>query len=320
MKTRISILLAVVAALASGVLSAQENEHGWVKYEGNPVFGGPETGTMFDAQVTTHGKAKFNMYVSWRPKKAIALTHSDDGINWSEPVVVLRNDETSGWEDDINRTCTIFWNGQYHMWYTGQARNYSKIGYAVSDDGVNFRRVTKMPVLIPERPHEGYSVMNPYVIRDEERGVFRMWYACGETYEPNVLCYAESTDGIHWEKSPLNPIFVHGWEEWEQNRIGACEVHQMGDGTYAMFYIGYKDIHTAHIGVAFSKDGVTGWERYDNNPIVAPYEGTWDSNSCYKPSVYRDVENNKWHLWYNGRSAGYEYIGYVVHEGLDITK
>ena len=81
MKTRISILLAVVAALASGVLSAQENEHGWVKYEGNPVFGGPETGTMFDAQVTTHGKAKFNMYVSWRPEKAIALTHSDDGIN-----------------------------------------------------------------------------------------------------------------------------------------------------------------------------------------------------------------------------------------------
>lgn len=42
--------------------------------------------------------------------------------------------------------------------------------------------------------------------------------------------------------------------------------------------------------------------------------------ACYKPTVYRDVKNNMWHLWYNGRPGGDEYIGYVTHEGLDITK
>ena len=317
MKKIIATVLVAASVLCGGAAHAQE--HGWVKYEGNPVFGGPETGTMFDANVITQGEAKFNMYVSWRPEKAIALTRSNDGVNWSDPIVVLRNDVTSGWEDDLNRSCTLFYNGQYHMWYTGQARGYSKIGYAISDDGVNFRRVTKEPVLVPELPHEGFSVMNPYVIRDEEKGVFRMYYSSGETYEPNVHCVAESADGIHWKKSPLNPIFVKGYG-WEQDRVGGCEVHKMEDGTYALFYIGYSDIHTAKIGVAFSKDGITQWQRYEHNPIVVPVEGTWDANSCYKPTVYRDVENNKWHLWYNGRANAKEYIGYVTHEGLDITK
>lgn len=317
-KILLTFLVVAASALCCTAL-AQDSSHGWVKNENNPVFGGPKTGTMFDANVITEGKAKFNMYVSWRPEMAIALTYSDNGVNWSDPIVVLRNDPTSGWEDNLNRSCTLYWNGQYHMWYTGQARGYSKIGYAISYDGINFRRVTKMPVLIPEYPHEGFSVMNPYVIRDEERGVFRMWYASGETFEPNVLCYAESSDGIHWDKSPLNPIYVHG-EGWEQDRVGGCEVHKMDDGRYALFYIGYSDIHTAHIGVAFSEDGITGWERYEHNPIVVPEEGSWDAAACYKPTVYRDAENNMWHLWYNGRTGGAEYIGYVTHEGLDITK
>jgi len=30
------------------------------------------------------------------------------------------------------------------------------------------------------------------------------------------------------------------------------------------------------------------------------------------------VENNRWLLWYNGRHASAEYIGLVIHEGLDL--
>ena len=153
----------------------------------------------------------------------------------------LEVDETSGWEDNINRASVWFKDGVYHMWYTGQARGYSKIGYATSRDGVRFTRVSRMPVMISERPHEGFSVMNPHVRWDDARGVWRMWYASGETYEPNVLCYAESKDGLVWEKSPLNPIFVKG-SGWEKDRVGGCEVHPLPDGRWAMFYIGYKPI------------------------------------------------------------------------------
>ena len=298
-------------------IPAATHENGWLKRGDGPVLGGPEMGTCFDVNVIPDGSAKFNMYFSWRPKKAIALSRSEDGIAWTDPKIVLEYDESSGWEDDLNRSCTLFLDGIYHMWYTGQARGYSKIGYAVSNDGEHFERVTTDPVMVPEFNYEGYSVMNPYVLYDEDRGVFRMWYACGETYEPNMIAYAESEDGLRWTRSPLNPIFVKGGD-WEQDRIGGCEVHRLPDGRFIMFYIGYSDIHTARIGAAISPDGIRQWKRLDSNPLIEPTEGYFDALACYKPSVYRDEENDRWLLWYNGRNQGAEYIGYAVHEGLKL--
>jgi hypothetical protein len=159
--------------------------------------------------------------------------------------------------------------------------------------------------------------MNPYVRWDGSRGVWRMWYASGETFEPNVICYAESKDGVKWEKSPLNPIFVKG-RGWEKERVGGCEVHPLPDGRWAMFYIGYSDIHTASIGCAVSPDGVTQWKRLAANPVVKPTPGGWDAEAVYKPSVFMDAEGGRWRLWYNGRTGTQEYIGMVEKDGLDL--
>jgi len=210
------------------------------------------------------------------------------------------------------------------MWYTGQAKRadgvrVSRIGYATSTDGVRFTRVRKEPVMVPERDFEKTSVMNPYVRWDEGRGVWRMWYAAGETYEPNVLCYAESSDGLSWRKWEGNPMFGKGSPlSWDRDRVGACEVHPLPDGRWAMFYIGYSDVDTARIGCAISPDGLTAWRRLPQNPIVAPDVGTWNGSACYKPSVVRDEKNNRWLLWYNGRNGSPEYVGCAVHEGLDL--
>lgn len=316
----LSVMLAI-AVSGGTTLKAQTfvSDPTWVKHSANPVLGGPELGTCFDVNIIAQGKAKYNMYFSWRPQKSIALSYSDNGTQWTDPVIVLSFDETSGWEDDLNRSCTLYYNGKYHMWYTGQARGYSKIGYAISDDGIHFERVQKEPVMVPQFNYEGFSVMNPYVIRDEQKGVFRMYYASGETYEPNVLCVAESTDGIHWERSLLNPIFVHGGRgQWDQDRVGGCEVHRQADGSYVMFYIGYYDIDTARIGAAVSPDGLTQWKRLSTNPLVQPEANAWDASACYKPSVWQDKENNRWMLWYNGRNQSAEYVGFVTRQGLQL--
>ena len=146
------------------------------KYENNPVLGNPELGTCFDIYVTRRN-GRYRMDFSWRPKKSLAVTFSDDGINWESPQITLEYNEDSGWEDNINRNCVIEHNGKYMMWYTGQARGHSFIGYAESADGIHFNRVMNEPVMISEYPWEGFSVMNPCVIYDEER--FKMWYAAG---------------------------------------------------------------------------------------------------------------------------------------------
>lgn len=315
MKTCVKVFCGVVVWGVVSAAVAATGDDGWVKYAGNPVMGSPELGTCFDLNVVPWGAAKYNSYFSWRPQKCIALARSEDGVHWSAPVKCLSADPTSGWEDDLNRATVWLRDGIYHMWYTGQARGYSKIGYATSTDGVRFARVSTEPVLVPEFPHEGFSVMNPYVRWDAARKVWRMWYASGETYEPNVICYAESPDGLRWKKSPLNPIFVKG-AGWDKDRVGACEVHPLDDGRWVMFYIGYSDVHTARIGGAISPDGIRGWRRLKANPLVEPTPDAWDSSAVYKPSVVREA--NRWRLWYNGRTSNREYIGMVDHAGLDL--
>ena len=281
------------------------------KYENSPVFGDVSTGTMFDAFVRKYG-GRYRMDVSWRPKAAFAVTFSDDGVHWEDPIITLDCDPSSGWENIVNRNCVIpdpKGNG-WLMWYTGQvwegSRGRSWIGVARSEDGLRFERFRKDPILVPEYDFEKESVMNPFVMFDD--GKFRMWYAAGETYEPNAICYAESEDGINWTKHPDNPIFSCAPEnEYEQERIGACDILKE-DGGYLMFYIGYRDINTACICAARSKDGVTGWERVPENPLVTPTENAWDCDSCYKPTAVR-ADDGSYIVWYNGRAGGCEYIG-----------
>ena len=286
------------------------------KFEGNPVLGSKELGTCFDVYVTREN-GLYRMDFSWRPKKSLAVTFSRDGIHWDTPQITLAPDETTGWEDRLNRNCVLKIGDTYQMWYTGQARGFSFIGYAESKDGIHFERVLKEPVLISERAWEGFSVMNPCVLYEE--GVYRMWYAAGETYEPNVLAYAESTDGIHWVKSPINPIYVKDKNnEYEADRVGGCYVEKTEDMGYVMFYIGYRDIHTANICVAKSPDGITRWERSKHNPLVVPTPEGWDAAACYKPSVLWNEEENKWMLWYNGRIGRDERIGLTTKAGREL--
>ena len=292
----------------------------WTQYAGNPILGGERLGTCFDVNVVRDGPAPWTMYFSWRPRKAIALVRSEDGFAWTqEPEICLEADPSSGWEDNINRSCTVFRDGLWHLWYTGQAGGVSRIGYATSRAGVHFERVRREPVMVPERDWEKCSVMNPYVRWDAARGLWRMWYAAGETYEPNVIGYAESPDGLVWRKREDGPMFEHGPRDaWDRARVGGCEVHPLPDGRWILFYIGYSDIDTARIGAAVSEDGVTGWRRLDANPLVAPDLGTWNGSSCYKPSAVRDAERGRWIVYYNGRNGHPEAIGAAIHDGLDL--
>ena len=257
------------------------------------------------------------MDFSWRPKKSLAVTFSDDGIHWEKPQITLEFNEESGWEDNLNRNCVLKVNGKYMMWYTGQARGHSYIGYAESEDGIRFKRVINEPVMVSEYPWEGFSVMNPCVLYDE--GKFKMWYASGETIEPNVLAYAESDDGIHWKKSIINPIFTK--EEgniYEQDRVGGCQVIKTDDMGYLMFYIGYETVEKAQICMAHSDNGITQWKKSSLNPIVTPDTGAWDADACYKPSFLWNEEEEKWMLWYNGRNNLDEFVGYVTKEGRQL--
>ena len=293
---------------------------GWEKFEGNPVLGG-SYGVCFDISVLEMDGG-YRMYFSWRTRKSIAVTDSRDGFSWSEPEICLAPRPTpQGWENDLNRPAVVYREGIYHMWYTGQFHSgdrggTSHIFYAVSEGGIHFQRKQDEPVLWPEEPWEKSSLMCPDVMWEEEEQLYKMWYSGGEKYEPNAIGYAVSKDGIHWEKRAGNPVFQADPENpWEQHKAAGCHVIKL-DGEYLMFYIGYQNEDYAQIGLAKSKDGVSGWMRHPENPIIAPDPGAWDGEACYKP--YAIYDGNRWMLWYNGRKGHVEQIGVAVHEGWEL--
>lgn len=127
-----------------------------------------------------------------------------------------------------------------------------------------------------------------------EDGKYKMWYSAGETYEPNVIAYAESDDCFNWKKIRINPILVRDKTNTiEKGRIGGCYVIHTEDMGYLMFYIGYENIDTARVFVAKSKNGITGWERSAINPLVEPTKDSWDADAPYKPAaVWNEEEQN----------------------------
>jgi beta-1,2-mannobiose phosphorylase / 1,2-beta-oligomannan phosphorylase len=295
--------------------SDSESAAGWHKYNGNPVLGG-DLGTCFDICVLKNGE-KYVMWFSWRPKKSIALVKSKDGVHWGKPVIVLGPNPKSGWEEDINRPVVLERPDGYHMWYTGQARGHSSIGYAVSRDGIHWKRIGQRPVLSAEATWEKVAVMCPDVIWDGSQRIYRMWYSGGDQYEPNAIGYATSPDGIRWQRGAANPVFrPDPRNEWEQQRVTACQVVHVG-GWYYMFYIGFRDVNHAQIGLARSRDGIGDWQRLPENPIIRTgvKAEEWDRDACYKPYAIWDSNLDRWLLWYNGRNADIEQIGLAVHHG-----
>ena len=289
----------------------------WAKHPENPILGpGYTVQALFDCCVVPVGDM-LRMWLSWRDLRSIAYSESADGVHWSPPRVVLEVDRSILWEkDDINRPHVLQADGTWYMWYTGQNREQgrSAIGLATSPDGVRWERAGAAPVLEPAGGWEKGSVMCPHVLH--EGGRFRMWYSGGEMYEPDAIGYTESTDGVHWRRDPAYPV-LSAAGGWEADRVTAACIVPF-EGTYLAFYVGFaQGFEDAAIGLARSRDGITGWERYPHNPIIRPGpEGAWDDCNVYKPYVVRF--GGRWYLWYNAsrRSDRREQIGLATAEAI----
>ncbi len=283
---------------------------GGEKY-GSPVFGDETTASVFDPFVVMI-EDRYRLFVSERKNSGIICTDSTDGIEWEKWKVALEAGDKGSWEERVNRASVCKIDGKWLMWYTGQSRNNSAIGIATSDDGIRFTRMQQKPILVPSEPYEKGSVMNPCVLWDKDEKIFKMWYAAGEQFEPDVLCYAESKDGINWERYANNPILEKSNEKYDQCKVGGCDILKEND-RYYMFYIGYQNVDTARVCMAESNDGIHNWVRSMDNPVISPEKKSWDADAVYKPTVVLNKQKNKLLMWYNGRKQNCERIGLVEY-------
>lgn len=111
-------------------------------------------------------------------------------------------------------------NGIYRMWYvcgSGWTEFNGKpcpsyiIRYSESKDGFNWNSTDK--VCINATSDDEFGFGRPWVIKDG--GLYRMWYSVRTMSRPYYIGYAESHDGLAWErKDEIVGIEAseHGWD------------------------------------------------------------------------------------------------------------
>jgi hypothetical protein len=169
-------------------------------------------------------------YAGWSPGArpplfyaSIGLAVSDDGgltfERASREPVMSRSDHDPCL---VTSPCVLHENGRWRMWYVsgfawreeeGALRSYYDVKYAQSDDGVAWRRDGR--VCIGLRDGER-NVGRPCVIRDGSG--YRMWFASdrGDGYR---IGYAESADGLDWERADPGAGLEPGPEPWDSDAV-----------------------------------------------------------------------------------------------------
>jgi predicted GH43/DUF377 family glycosyl hydrolase len=133
---------------------------------------------------------------SYNSVRNVGLAFSTDGLHWQKsdkPVFTALPEETS-----ISATAVVKKGSMYYMYYS---TNLMKIGVAVSQDGISWER-NGTPALETSQSWEASGIVYPAVIVDGEK--FVMIY---KNWDRTAFGMAESFDGIHWTKSPNNPVF-----------------------------------------------------------------------------------------------------------------
>ncbi|MEM9884126.1 MAG: glycoside hydrolase family 130 protein [Planctomycetota bacterium] len=176
------------------------------------------------------------------------------------------------WEaKDVFNPCAVVRDGKVFLIYRAEDRvgrhaGTSRLGLAVSDDGVHFRRHGS-PVLYPDRDAfqqwewEG-GVEDPRIVEDD-RGTYYLTY---NAFNGNVMsgrqCLATSRDLLHWQKHGV----IGGIDGELQNgtgyKSGVILSQRVGDRLVAARVNGrywmYWGVETLRLAVS---DDLIRWER-----------------------------------------------------------
>lgn len=130
----------------------------------------------------------------------------------------------------------VNFQGRYLMYYTLPPRldvsgSGANIGIASSKDLVNWSKVGE---ITPEKNavYEKNGLCAPgALVRDGKIHLFYQTYGNGKN---DAICHAVSTDGIHFDRDPSNPVF-HPTGDWNCGRAIDAEVCEF-NGKYFLYF------------------------------------------------------------------------------------
>jgi predicted GH43/DUF377 family glycosyl hydrolase len=156
-----------------------------------------------------------------------------------------------------------------------------------------WRRLSNDPIIAPRgEGWESAGTFNPAVVFRE--GKFVMLYRAQDANGTSRLGYAESADGIHFQRRP-EPVLT---PETDYERDGGVEDPRLVriDGTYYLTYTGYNK-KDAQLCLATSKDLIH-WER--KGVILPAYRGNWNVGWTKSGAIVPERIDGKYWMYFLG--------------------
>jgi len=223
----------------------------------------------------------------------------------------------AGWESaGTFNPAVVFDHGKYVMLYRAQDKQgTSRLGYAVSTDGIHFTRSPE-PVLSPDREYEkGGGVEDPRL--QKFLGRYYLTYT-GFNGKDAQLCLATSSDLVHWErKGVILPAYRGNWNVgWTKS--GAI-VPEKIKGKYWMYFLGTSADGSDQTGLAWSTDLVD-WTEATKTPVLGRRTGRFYSK-IVEPGPPPFVTADGIVLIYNGADDKHVYrTGIAIFDNNDPSK
>ena len=179
---------------------------------------------------------------------AIQRAYSQNGINWINDPLLPVLKLTTGWGaiQGISSPSVLKIGTSFKIWYSSLDSGLWSTGLANSLDGITWVPNLLNPVLIPTEPWEDGQSANPDVTFDGIK--FRMYYG-GISH----IAYADSDDGITWNKITENNPVLSSSQPFDSERLGNASSILFNNNTHALYYDGRGEINgttTWRIGVA----------------------------------------------------------------------
>lgn len=229
------------------------------------VLGQPGTfddsGITMTSIVRVDEHKKYLYYCGWNRKVSVSYSLAIGCAEVIDDSVYRKLYEGPVMERSINDPICVsapdvlYDNGIFRMWYisftgwptvSGKTEPIYVVKHAVSKDGIVWK--TDKHICI-DSSYDGESIGRPWVIKDN--GIYKMWFSSRGLYnyrEKNgqhyMIGYAESKDGLVWERRPDLFNFPLSENGWDSEMLGYCSVTKHDD-QYFMLYNGNS----------FGKDG-----------------------------------------------------------------
>jgi len=321
----------LISMLMTFGFSQTEPELGqiWHKSEQNPIFvnhGEPGTwnsggfGSIPGGHAMWDGE-NYRIYIYGRGpapdyRASIGLFTSpqlDSG--WveyaSNPILEL--DPTSWDVNGVTAPYVMQDGDTYKMWYSAADINFDvHIGYAESADGYSWDRLGD-PVLSPVSGSnwEGRWVARPSVHKEND-STYMMWYNATSEGTPWQIGYAQSDDGIIWERVQTDPV-LSPESGWASGWNSLPKVMRTADG-FTLWFTGSTAgvfVDPGKLGTAISTDGIN-WQRDKLfNPVIQVGEtGSWDETALIIMDVFLDADVHK--MLYYGIDSDWDYGSFGI--------